>query len=138
MNTYAVVALGAISSATMTRHTTLIISCACIFVALVSVLLPHTPFGGVCPAAACMCRHFDCAATLSIACPAENLKQSVAVYSHAGGDIDACEHLSIVVYYECMSDCTVGVFVELFLTSVDSFTMIISNHLLVHTVSGHC
>lgn len=85
-----------------------------------------------------MCRHFGCAATLSIACPAENLKQSVAVYLHAGGDIDACEHLSIVVYYEFMSDCTVGVFVELFLTSVDSFTMIISNHLLVHTVSGHC
>ena len=43
MNTYAVVALGAISSATMTRHTTLMISCTCIFVALASVLLPHTP-----------------------------------------------------------------------------------------------
>ena len=45
MHTYAVVALGAISCATMTRHTTLIISCACAACrALVSMLLPHTLF----------------------------------------------------------------------------------------------
>ena len=55
MHTYAVVALGAISCATMTRHTTLIISCACAACrALVSMLLPHTLFIWRCMSSRCL------------------------------------------------------------------------------------